>query len=308
MNAGKNKVRINPRSTGNVSKDTYEKHTLELSLKPEAMELARCRDMGIQTPYVQAAELLRFDESENRLTTKKIHGTELFHTVWNPTYLLGRLKGNRLNNMDAVVKSTIEVGVWLRKYHTSSIALIHKSADGSWMQSDFERNIRQIRENTLLSEKTLGKVAYTFGKELEKLSQNSYLQENGSFACQVHGDFVLYNMLIDPQNKIHVLDFGDTRVSGNLEDVARFYSSIWAIAQTNKTRQQLFGTLPNQFLAAYGLPQNIVDNPYFRVNLVYNFLTHLKGQFYMRDLLSWNSNREMSQITNAGMKWVYQQI
>ncbi|SOB75157.1 Phosphotransferase enzyme family protein [Marinobacter sp. LV10R510-11A] len=302
------KVCVNPRSTGISSEQTYIKHTLKLSLKPEAQELARCRNLDIQTEHVKAVELISFNESTNRLTTRKVDGQELFHAVWNPTYLLGRLKGHRLPYPDTVRARITELGSWLRKYHESSASSLLTSPDGDWMEAEFRGKIEYIRKNRLISEYNLAKIERQFGTEFRNLSKPEYLAANNSFACRVHGDFIIYNVLIDKQRDLHILDFGDTRVSGNLDDVARFYSGLWAIVATNATRRRLFGDLPQRFLNAYGVSHEIIETPYFRCNLVYNFLTHLSGQLYMRDLLSWNSNREMNQITRVGIKWVYQQI
>ncbi|SHK46174.1 Phosphotransferase enzyme family protein [Marinobacter antarcticus] len=302
------KIRVNPRSTGIISSTTYEKHTKHSSLKPEAQELARCQKLGIHTEHVFPVRLIDFNEQENRLTTERISGNELFLTLWNPTYFFGRLRGHKLSGVETILDRVTEVGRWLRKYHESSANSLPEGSDGGWMEAAFHRKIEDIRKSRLIPEAKLARIEYKFGTELIKLKQPDFLSSNGAFPCRIHGDFLVYNILIDSQKNLHVLDFGDTRISGNLEDVSRFYSSLWAIAQTNGTRRKLLGDLPQRFLKAYGVSPEIADTPYFRCNLVYNFLTHLEGQNYMRDLLSWNSNREMSQITRAGMKWVYQQI
>ncbi|MFP3978296.1 phosphotransferase [Marinobacter sp. KMM 10035] len=301
-------IRVNPRSTGVVSSETYEKHSTEISLKSESEELARCRDKNIQTENVKTVEIISFSESENLLVTRKIVAQELFHTVWNPTYLLGRMKGNRLSNPEIVRARIVEVGTWLRKYHESSLGGVQSGSDGRWLEEAFHEKIRIIRQGRLMPEAKLAQIERVFGAELSKLNKPSYLEDNGAFRCRVHGDFLIYNILIDCNQNLHVLDFGDTRISGNLEDVSRFYSGLWAISKTNRARHKLLGDLPRRFLEAYGVAPKILDNPYFRCNLAYNFLTHLTGQHYMKELLSWNSNREMSQITRAGLKWVYQQI
>lgn len=308
MNRQNVKMCVNPRSTGISSQHTYIKHTTQFSLKPEAQELARCRDLDIQTDHVKTVELINFNELTNNLTTRKVDGQELFQTIWNPTYLLGRLKGHQLPAPDTIRARITELGSWLRKYHESSSSDLSKIPDGDWMEAAFRGKIDDIRKNRLISEANLIKIEKQFGKEFSNLSRPEYLAANRAFACRVHGDFILYNVLIDKQLNLHILDFGDTRVSANLDDVARFYSGLWAIASTNATRRKLFGDLPQRFLDAYGASPEIVETPYFRCSLVYNFLTHLSGQFYMRDLLSWNSNREMSQISRVGIKWVYQQI
>lgn len=302
------KVCVNPRSTGISSSETYEKYTSEMSLKPEALELARCRKLNIQTQHVKAVELINFDESTNRLTTQKVEGQELFHTIWNPTYFLGRLKGHQLTEPNVIRARITEAGSWLRKYHESSASCLPDRPDVGWMEAEFRRKIDDIRKGRLIPEAKLAKIEKKFGAELGKLSQPSYLAANSAFACRIHGDFVIYNILIDNKKNLHVLDFGETCISGNLDDVARFYSSLWAIAETNPARRKFLRDLPMRFLNAYGVPPEITETPYFRCSLVYNFLTHLSGQFYMRHLLSWNSNREMSQITRAGMNWVYRQI
>ena len=93
--AMRGRLRSNASSTRILSSNTYTKHTLERSLKPEAMELIRCRHLNVQTTHVKAIELVSFNEAENRLITKKVIGQELFHAVWNPTNLLGRLQGHQ---------------------------------------------------------------------------------------------------------------------------------------------------------------------------------------------------------------------
>jgi hypothetical protein len=286
----------------------YTKHVVKHSLKPEAMELTRCRFMNIETTHVKAIELISFNEAENRLSTKKVIGQELFHTLWNPTNLLGRLQGHRLQNPDTLVNRITEIGTWLRKYHNSSVGQTPERADGSWLATEFEQKILEIRASHLIPEPRLKKIEQKYSTELQRLTTPDYLSFNNAFPCQIHGDFVLYNVLVDSQQNMHTLGFSKTRVSSNLEDVARFYSTLWAIAQTSRTRHNLFHELPARFLKAYGLPSLIAGSAYFQANLVYNFLAHLEAQQRGRKTFSWNTNREMSQITRAGMKWVYQQI
>jgi hypothetical protein len=304
----RSKLLSNASNTGTLSSYTYTKHTLERSLKPEAMELIRCRHLNVQTTHVKAIELVSFDEAENHLTTTKVIGQALFHTLWNPTNLLGRLQGHRLQNPDTLVSRIAEIGTWLRKYHDSSAGLAPEGADGRWLATEFAQKIREIRASNLMPEPKLKKIEQKYSAELQKLTAPDYLPLNNAFPCQIHGDFVLYNVLVDSQQNMHTLGFSKTRISSNLEDVARFYSTLWAIAQTNRTRRSLFHELPARFLKAYGLPPLIDESPYFRANLVYNFLAQLEAQHRRRTSFSWNTNREMSQITRAGMKWVYQQI
>jgi len=191
------KLRSNASSTGAPSSNTYTKHTSERSLKPEAMELIRCRHLNIQTTHVKAIELVSFDEAENRLTTKRVIGQDLFHTLWNPTNLLGRLQGHRLQHPDTLVHLITEIGTWLRKYHNSSAGLTPESADGSWLATEFEHKIREIRASNLIPEPKLKKIEKKYNVELQKLTTPDYLPLNNAFQCQIHGDFVLYNVLTD---------------------------------------------------------------------------------------------------------------
>src|SRR5690554_5986501 len=91
-------AKINPRSTGFINNEVYRKHTSERSLADEAGELQRCMQLGVATENVSPIRLVDFDSATNTLTTERVHGDELFHTLWNATYLLGRLRGHRLNN------------------------------------------------------------------------------------------------------------------------------------------------------------------------------------------------------------------
>ena len=296
--------RINPRSTGFVTQEVYRKHTSDKSLAPEAAELRRCKDQSIKTAHVSALELVEFDAEANTLTTQRVHGKELFHTLWNSTYLLGRLRGHKMNDPDLILARVEELGQWLARYHQSTARGPEEFLPATWLHGAIQRKIAEVRHEKLLPERTLQQIEARFLPELEKLHDAGYLQQQGGHVCHIHGDFLIYNVLIDANNNLHVVDFGDTRLSGNLEDVARMYSSLYAIADTNRTRRRMLGDLPARFLAAYGLPANIIDTPYFQCNLVYNYLTHLEGQFYMREMLSWSSNIEMGQITRAGLRWI----
>ncbi|WP_298447394.1 phosphotransferase [uncultured Marinobacter sp.] len=308
MSKQNTKLHVNPRSTGIVSANTYEKHTQKINLMPEALELTRCRDLSIRTKHVNVVELVDFNETTNRLTTRRVDAQELFLKVWNSTYFLGRLKGHHLSEPDTLRARIIELGSWLKKYHLSSIEESTEGASGRSLEADFHKKIKDIRRNRLIPETKLARIEKKFGKDFSNLSQPSYLNLNGAFPCRVHGDFTIYNILIDHQNDLHILDFGDTRISGNFEDLARFYSGLWAISRTNRSRFKLLSDLPERFLNAYGVSHEITETPYFRCNLAFNFLTHLAAQNYMKELLSWNSNREMSLITKAGLEWIYEQI
>lgn len=300
-------TRVNPRSTGIIGIDTYVKHTTEQSLEPEAKELGRCQQLGLATEHVQPVKLLNYDKANNRLTTRKVNGAELFHTLWNSSYLLGRLKGNRMPTPNYVMERIEELGSWLRLYHESS-RVEKNSADGSWLIAAFDQKVKDARDYHLLPEPTIKKIEARFGPELQRLADPDYFSDSELFQCKLHGDFVIYNIMIDDNQDLHVMDFGDTRESINLEDVARFYSSLWAISETNSYRKRLLKEAIERFLHAYGYGSGILDTEYFKCNLAYNFLTHLSGQHHMKHLLSWTSYREINQITRAGLRWINSEL
>ena len=301
-------AKINPRSSGFINNEVYRKHTSERSLADEAGELQRCMQLGVATENVSPIRLVDFDSATNTLTTERVHGDELFHTLWNATYLLGRLRGHRLNDPQTIFSRVGELGQWLALYHRTSASHNADNSKAAWLLHATERKIRDIRQAKLRPERLLNKIETRCLPGLEKLNTQTFLTDNGAFVCRVHGDFIVYNVLIDQNRQLHVVDFGDTRVSGNYEDVARMYSSLYAIADTNRTRRRRLGHLPSVFLNGYGLSMQATETPYFKCNMAYNYLTHLEGQHYMRDLLSWNSNIEMSQITRAGMRWIKRQL
>src|SRR5690554_1554219 len=100
-------AKINPRSSGFINNAVYRKHTSERSLADEAGELQRCLQLEAATENVSPIRLVDFDSATNTLTTERVHGDELFHTLWNATYLLGRLRGHRLNDPQTIFSREI---------------------------------------------------------------------------------------------------------------------------------------------------------------------------------------------------------
>lgn len=301
--------KINPRSTGEVSENLYTKFSKEVDLKYEAKELLRCADAGLYTKNIRTVKFVSYDEEKNLLSTKRIYGNELFLLLWNATSLLGILRGkNKLINFDVASSRAKELGDWLSKYHRSTSFTECNAEVSDWLKKSFITKLQGIRENNLLPEKKLRKIELHFLKEFDNLIHDEYLEKNNVKICRIHGDFIIYNMLFDKEDNIHVMDFGDTRKGTNIEDVARLYSNLWAISQTSRLRKAKFLKMADNFLQAYGLKKDIVDTPFFKAVMAYNFLIHLYGQFCMRDSLSFNSNYELSQITKAGIAWIDKQL
>jgi len=302
---------VNPRSTGEITSEVYRKHSKELTLENEADELSRCADLKIRTDHVLTTELVDYDKERNILTTKRIHGDELFLTLWNPTSLLGKMRGKKLSDSAQLCSRLVELGAWLARYHhTSSHQVCNADGAVAWLQSSLCSKVKQISDNNLLPVSKLKKIEQYCFNEINNLKDSSYLVNNKIEFCRIHGDFIVYNMLIDKQHNCHIIDFGDTRVAANIDDVARFYSNLWAISNTNRHRKSLFLSAANGFLASYGLPENIVETPYFKAMMAYNFLIHLCGEHRMRrlKLISFTSGLELRQITKAGLKWIDNEI
>ena len=193
-------AKINPRSSGFINNEVYRKHTSERSLADEAGELQRCMQLGVATENVSPIRLVDFDAVTNTLTTERVHGDELFHTLWNATYLLGRLRGHRLNDPQTIFSRVGELGQWLALYHRTSASHDADNSKAAWLLHATERKIRDIRQEKLLPERLLNKIETRFLPVLEKLNTRTFLAENGAFVCRVHGDFIVYNVLID-QNR-----------------------------------------------------------------------------------------------------------
>jgi len=296
--------KTNPRSTGEISEQLYSKQSDEVALEGEARELERCKQESLHTEHIFTAELVSFEKEQNILSTKRIQGNELFLTLWNPTSLLGKIRGKKLQDVETIASRMEELGCWLSLYHRSSLSDEINTKSVEWLHESALSKIKGICDNNLLPNKKINKIEQRLLSGIEQLSKPEYCAENNIKHCRIHGDFIIYNMLIDAKKDIHIIDFGDTRLASNIDDVARFYSNLWAIAHTNHWRKSLFMKIANNFLAAYGLDSKIVDTPYFKTMMTYNFLIHLYGQFCMRDLLSFISMMELNQVTKAGLKWI----
>lgn len=304
------RVKTNPRSSMIIETHVHRKHSPSSSLEPEARELQRCADSDLETRHIKPICLIDYDSDSNQLTTESIVGRELFHTLWNATYLLGRLRKKNEVNLDLVTQRIAELGEWLALYHQSTAYKERSFSPGDWLITAFQAKVDRIREAELISNLRLDRIRDHFLGTIEQyVGSGSQMPEQAKL-CQVHGDFTIYNVLIETNYNLRVLDFGDTRKSTNLEDVARFYSSVWAISRTNRRRKILLSPILAQFLQAYGVKPGVEETPFFKCNLAYNYLTYLQGHHFMQKngFLSWNSSREMAQITQAGIQWIETEV
>lgn len=293
----------NPRSQGERDQYHYRKTANDLDLSAEASELRRCKDLALRTEHVRPVDFVDFDPNSNTLTTELIQGRQLFHTLWNPTYWLGRLRGHKEPDWSETADLFEELGQWLRLYHESTtVDGCNRPVHIEWLEETLRRKLEGVRQERALPEPIVDKF------ETHYLGLLSDIEADPMKHCRVHGDLIIYNLMLDNQNNLRVLDFGDTRVSAGLEDVARFYSGIWAMAQTNRTRKKQLLPLLERFLTGYGLDPKELDSPLFKINLAYNFITHQYSLQSMRPLVSLNSWLELRQISRAGVRWVLQDM
>lgn len=298
----------NLRSRGELGLNVYIKHSESISLAKEAKEIKRCSNLSLHTKHIFTPKFISFDKDSNLLSIKRIHGDELFLTIWNPTSLPGKLRGRKFDDLNILSSRIIELGNWLSKYHQSTGLSEGSTEAATWLQDSFIAKLKMTRDNNLLSYSKVNKIENQFLGEIDNLKETNYLIKNNITICQNHGDFIIYNILIDKKNNLYVIDFADTKIASNLDDIARFYSNLWAIAQTNHWRKSIFEQIANDFLCAYGVTTEIIELPYFQTLMAYNFITYLNGRFFMKDRHSFISKLETGQVAKAGLKWIDQII
>ncbi|MCH8538580.1 MAG: hypothetical protein LAT66_12520, partial [Alkalimonas sp.] len=121
-------------------------------------------------------------------------------------------------------------------------------------------------------------------------------------------DFTIYNIIVDHRDIVHVLDFGDTKRSTNIEDVVRMYSGLWAISQTSAYRKKIIGPVLDDFFHAYNIHTDVKNTRFFKILMAYNFVTHLLGQHSLKGLVSSRTLRDLDKITKAGIAWIESQL
>lgn len=303
MTINKSKA-TNPRSTGLFDEQTYTKTTDEKPLTAEANELERCSSLSLSTEHVLPVKLASFDEATNSLTTHFIQGEDLFLALWNPTSFLGRI----IKTDTTALQHINELGQWLAKYHASEPHTDKADSSADWLINSFGKKLKYVRDHDLLSKDVVYEIEKQFVPEIEKTKNISYCNENAIQFSRIHGDFIIYNMLKDKHNNIHILDFADTRIGTTIEDIARFYQNILSISGTSGHREPIFTKVSNDFLKSYGLPPETVESQYFKAIMCYNAIIHVTGGHYMRNMVSYSSKRALEKITKAGLHWLYREL
>lgn len=297
----------NPRSTSMVEGDYFTKTSSELNLSKEAMEIERCKRMGIQTEHVKPLEFIKFDAALNQLVTRYIPNAQsLYNKLSNGTSLIGLLRGKK-QDPDLLISRVEELGQWLKMYHDSTDYPDHAQDAGYNLLNMFKEKINFVRQNKILDEDFLSRLDEHFSKELTAFqsANNTCIK-----ICRIHSDFNSYNIIINEDMTIHIVDFGDTRIGISLEDVGRFYEHIWAMSQTSKRRKKIFTEALSVFLKAYGIEQETLDMPFFRSIRALNAIIHLISEYYNRQFLHGSiiTKLELRRITNKSLMWISREI
>jgi len=310
MPAIKETTRDNPRSTSKIKAEIFLKTSTELSLANEANELKRCHESAIATPHVSPIELIKYNAERNQLTTKLVpNGISLYNCLWNGTSFLRFFKREKLNS-GLMFERMEEIGHWLKLYHksTENISLCRDALAN--LKGLYHEKIEAIRKFGILKEEFLKGIQEYFVIEIERATDPSYQQDNYIRFCRIQGDFAVGNMLVDPDWHIYVLDFADSRIGVNLEDVARFYEQLWAISQTNGLRGRLFSRALETFLQGYGAPPGIERTPFFKALIGYNGLIsciteHTTAPYIRYQIMT---RLELKRLKNVTLRWLSKEI
>ena len=299
-------VERNARSTTEKSREEFVKTSDELSLFNEAQELERCMVAKIVTPHVRALELVSYDQEKNDLTTRTVpRGQSLFNRLWNETSIISRLLCRKID--DRVVLSRMqEIGEWLRLYHNSTECQEAGGQISKNLQETYEEKVFYVRSHRLMDERLIDGFERKVFPEIENLGDRRYQEENGIRVCRVHGDFVAYNMVADPEWNIYIADFADTHIGASTEDVGRFCELLYAVAKTSRKREGLFTEAVNVFLRAYGGSKEMPQSPLFKAIRAYNVLLHLISEYHIRPYVmsQFFTRLELRRISNASFRWL----
>ena len=305
-----NIIKNNPRSVTYINEEYFIKCSENVSLKNEALELQRCKAVMTQNRHILVPEMFSYESSSNCLTTKYICSTEnFFNILWNGTSIIGKLKRNGIN-IPIFIERMHELGLWLKDYHISSHYPDFNVDSTTNIVNAFRKKIEKLKSYKLFNEYFLDRILFCFIPSLENLKSLTDSPISRNEFCQIHGDFIAYNMLVDLDWNIHVLDFGDTRIGSPFEDICRFYELFWVIGRTNPFRKKIIDKALSVFIKAYGLPKNINSNPIFRSIRAFNAITHCLAEYEQRQKSSNSmvSNFELKLITYVSLFWVAKDV
>lgn len=122
--------------------------------------------------------------------------------------------------------------------------------------------------------------------------------------CRVHDDFTHSNILVRPDGSVSILDFADARVGFALEDVVRFWCSIWEIAQCHGRRSDALTPCLSVILRANGLTEAICDSPPFAMLRVWNAVNTISAAIVGTQRFSWSTRRSIAHLVTVQRSWL----
>ncbi len=275
---------------------------LDLTIEAEQIQLAnRISNFG----YVNAIKLIHFDKQKNVLITEHIEGGSCFNPIWNNYTWRRFLKthpkvpwGERL----------IELTQWFSSYHNltanSDSELIEKCKCS--LKVLIIAKINQIKASTYspLSHEQCEYILKYIELHFDKGCWESLPIGN------IHADITLVNILLDHNSKLHIIDFGDSRLGFFLEDFVQLWSCVWEIAVCSR-RKNLHETLTSMLDAFNTKSQHSVEistsSPEFKILRLYKALNRVYENchyFYKNKTIPLSTRYVHKKMTKHHLKYI----
>jgi hypothetical protein len=271
----------------------------DVLFRQELNELQRVRSLanvveGIRPVYLRGA----VPEDHLLFTDNVTPAQTLFNHLWN---LSGRLLTG-VPGAEHFHSIGLRVGRWLRAYH-----------DTTAMQSGEPTDLVEYVVRTAGGKLTaMEKVDASFLPASLRGAIRRYLDQAEArchdwgpiTGCQIHGDFDVANVLIDPAGGLVVVDFADSRRGLALEDVVRVWHGVAIMAQTSRFRKRRLTACANAILHGYGLSDGVLTSPLGRLLRCWNAVTFLLVTLQLRNRWSWRMSRLFDRLAKANRQWL----
>ena len=247
------------RSTWGTAVDTHANHNTVVHFKvshesknviAEAEALQRARDVTAEVNRVGVPQVLGIDGPSGVLITRHEPDTRsLFNYLWDESSRL-RLRRFRRGHPDQI---GVLLGTWLRHSCGPSESQSESGNDvllNKLLKSAFGRlgALGDARWDYYLSPETARNVMDSLSRLREKIGNSGSVR-----VVQIHGDLNLSNVLVQPDGRLCVVDFGDARPGLIHEDFANVWQTVWGISQLSTLRQSLLRPCLNALLKSYAL-------------------------------------------------------
>lgn len=281
----KSHTEINPRSTTISTGDQFIKTSNELNLQTEAEELKRLKEFDAGTPHIHVPEFLWFDTETNQLSTRLISSSQSFYNmIWNNSSIKGMIRGKKLNK-EILFLRIEELGQWLKSYHNSTKSIENTNNPSEQLVTLFNSKIETVRKQKNFEDGYLNKIKAYYLPAFEKLSDSHYLENHNISICRIHGDFNVSNMLVDDDLNIHILDFADTRIGFNIEDIGRFYELLWTMEKASIIHRKTLFMARNIFLKSYGFSEKMLTTPVFSAIFALNTMISCITEYTTKEFI-----------------------